>query len=36
MKGVLNPEALRPLANVSAWLRHAQPAREALRNPNAG
>jgi carbonic anhydrase len=30
MKGVLNPEALEPLANVSAWLRHAQPAREAL------
>ncbi|MGA7794577.1 MAG: carbonic anhydrase [Candidatus Acidiferrales bacterium] len=30
MKGVLNPEALRPLANVSAWLGHAQPAREAL------
>ncbi len=30
MKGVLNPEALKPLANVSAWLNHAQPAREAL------
>jgi carbonic anhydrase len=30
MKGVLNPEALKPLANVSAWLEHAQPAREAL------
>jgi carbonic anhydrase len=30
MKGVLNPDALKPLANVSAWLRHAQPAREAL------
>lgn len=30
MKGVLNPEALKPLANVSAWLGHAQPAREAL------
>ena len=30
MKGVLNPKALKPLANVSAWLRHAQPAREAL------
>ncbi len=30
MKGVLNPEALKPLANVSAWLHHAQPAREAL------
>ena len=27
MKGVLNPEALEPLANVSAWLRHARPAR---------
>ena len=32
MKGVLNPEALKPLANVSAWLSHAQPAREALAN----
>jgi carbonic anhydrase len=32
MKGVLNPEALKPLANVSAWLSHAQPAREALGN----
>jgi carbonic anhydrase len=30
MKGVMNPEALKPLANVSAWLGHAQPAREAL------
>jgi len=30
MKGVLNPDALKPLANVSAWLKHAQPAREAL------
>lgn len=30
MKGVLNPEALKPLASVSAWLIHAQPAREAL------
>jgi carbonic anhydrase len=30
MRGVLNPEALKPLANVSAWLSHAQPAREAL------
>ena len=27
MKGVLNPEPLRPLANVSDWLRHAQAAR---------
>ena len=32
MKGILNPEALKPLENVSAWLRHAQPAREALEN----
>ena len=32
MRGVLNPDALKPLANVSAWLRHAQPAREALAN----
>jgi carbonic anhydrase len=30
MRGVLNPEALKPLANVSAWLEHAQPAREAV------
>ena len=30
MKGVLNPEALKPLANVSAWLRHAEPARQAF------
>jgi carbonic anhydrase len=30
MKGVLNPEALKPLRNVSAWLRHAQPARRAV------
>jgi len=30
MKGVLNPGALKPLANVSAWLKHAQPARVAL------
>ncbi len=32
MKGVLDPQALESLANVSAWLRHAQPAREALEN----
>jgi carbonic anhydrase len=30
MRGVLNPDALKPLANVSAWLSHAEPAREAL------
>ena len=30
MKGVLNPEALKPLASVSAWLNHAQPARQAI------
>jgi carbonic anhydrase len=36
MKGVLNPEALRPLANVSAWLSHAQPAREALAESECG
>jgi carbonic anhydrase len=30
MKGVLNPRALKPLANVTAWLRHAQPARRAV------
>ena len=34
MKGVLNPEALKPLANVSAWLRHAQPARVAMAKSN--
>jgi carbonic anhydrase len=27
---VLNPEALKPLANVSAWLKLAQPARKAV------
>ena len=32
MRGVLNPDALKPLASVSAWLSHAQPAREALAN----
>jgi carbonic anhydrase len=30
MKGVMNPEALKPLTNVTAWLGHALPAREAL------
>jgi carbonic anhydrase len=30
MKGVLNPDALKPLANVSAWLEHAEAAREAV------
>jgi carbonic anhydrase len=30
MKGIMNPEALKPLANVSAWLHHAEPAREAM------
>jgi len=30
MKGVLNPMALKPLANVTAWLTHAQPARRAV------
>jgi carbonic anhydrase len=30
MKGVLNPQALKDLRNVSDWLRHAQPARRAL------
>jgi carbonic anhydrase len=35
MKGVLNPDALKPLANVSAWLDHAQPAREALVKPES-
>lgn len=30
MKGVLNAGALKPLRNVSAWLRHAQPARRAV------
>jgi carbonic anhydrase len=34
MKGILNPEALKPLANVSAWLTHADPAREALVMPD--
>jgi carbonic anhydrase len=31
MKGVLNPEALKPMEQVYAWLRHAQDARSALR-----
>ena len=30
MKGVLNRDAVKPLANVSAWLRHAEPARRAV------
>jgi carbonic anhydrase len=30
MKGVQNPKALQPLANVSAWLHHAEPARRAV------
>lgn len=30
MKGVLNPEALEALPNVTAWLSHAQPARDAV------
>jgi carbonic anhydrase len=29
MNGVLNPKALKPLSNVTAWLSHAQPARRA-------
>ena len=32
MKGVLNPKALKPLANVTAWLHHAQAARRAARS----
>jgi carbonic anhydrase len=35
MKGVLNPEALKPLANVSAWLEHAQAARLAVAKPDS-
>ena len=35
MKGVLNPEALKPLANVSAWLGHAEAAREAVAGQRA-
>ncbi len=35
MKGVLNPEALEPLANVSAWLKHALPARDAVAKPDS-
>ncbi len=30
MKGILNPETLEPLRNVSTWLRHARPACRAL------
>ena len=32
MKGVQNPKALKPLANVTAWLHHAQPARRAVQS----
>ena len=35
MKGVLNPEALKPLANVSAWLATPNPRARPLRNPKA-
>jgi carbonic anhydrase len=34
MKGVLNPRALKPLANVTAWLNHVQPARRAAKKSN--
>jgi carbonic anhydrase len=30
MKGVLSPDALKPLTSVSAWLNYAQPARQAV------
>jgi len=30
MKGVLSPDALKPLTSVSAWLNYAQPARRAV------
>ena len=30
MKGVLNPEPLEPLTSVTAWLRYAWPARDAV------
>jgi len=30
MKGVRNPDALKELASVSAWLRYAEPARQAV------
>lgn len=30
MRGVLNPAALRPLPNVTAWLKHAKSARRAV------
>src|SRR5579864_6990565 len=36
MKGVLNPDALKPLANVSAWLRHAEAARRAVVESRGG
>jgi carbonic anhydrase len=35
MKGILNPQTLKPLANVSAWLTHADPARKALVTPTS-
>jgi carbonic anhydrase len=30
MKGVLNPDPLEPLISVTAWLKYAQPARDAV------
>jgi len=30
LKGVMNPEVLKPLSSVSAWLNYAQPARDAV------
>lgn len=32
IKGLLHPQSTKSLVNVSAWLRHAQPALEALEN----
>jgi len=35
MKGVMNPEALRPLPNVTAWLKHAKGGRLAAQKEKA-
>jgi carbonic anhydrase len=35
MKGILNPKVLEPLSSVTAWLRHAKPARRAAAKSKA-
>jgi len=36
LKGVMNPEVLKPLTSVSAWLDYARPARDAVAIPENG